>query len=301
MGREVKRVEWDFAWPLHKVWGGFLKPSYLREEKCMMCDGGGWSPYAQNLQDRWYGNAPFDPSETGSAPFTPETPQIRARAERHVSRSPSFYRHFGNDVDVVGREAWRLCVLFNGAWSHHLSQRDVDVLVAAGRLRDFTHTWTRGIGWEPIEPAPVVTAEQVNLWSLGGLAHDSVNCWTVVKAACKRAKQRSTCRYCNGRGTVEKYPGQRAQAKAWEPTPPLPGDSWQLWETVSEGSPVSPVFDTAEELATWMSHNPIRNERISKADALAWILDGGWAPSFVAGPNGVQDGVTFMAQNPTES
>ena len=32
--------------------------------------------------------------------------------------------------------------------------------------------------------------------------------------------------------------------------PPL-GDGYQLWETTSEGSPISPVFKTIEELAKW--------------------------------------------------
>ena len=47
------------------------------------------------------------------------------------------------------------------------------------------------------------------------------------------------------------YPGQRAEAEAWEPTDPPTGDGWQLWETTSEGSPSSPVFATAEALADW--------------------------------------------------
>ncbi len=36
---------------------------------------------------------------------------------------------------------------------------------------------------------------------------------------------------------------------------PPEGSGWQMWETVSEGSPVSPVFETAEELARWLADN----------------------------------------------
>lgn len=32
--------------------------------------------------------------------------------------------------------------------------------------------------------------------------------------------------------------------------PPM-GDGYQLWETTTEGSPISPVFVTLEELAEW--------------------------------------------------
>lgn len=36
---------------------------------------------------------------------------------------------------------------------------------------------------------------------------------------------------------------------------PPEGDGYQLWETTSEGSPVSPVFKTVEELAEWCEEN----------------------------------------------
>ena len=38
-------------------------------------------------------------------------------------------------------------------------------------------------------------------------------------------------------------------------TEPPKGNGYQLWETVSEGSPSSPVFKTAEELAKWCETN----------------------------------------------
>ena len=36
---------------------------------------------------------------------------------------------------------------------------------------------------------------------------------------------------------------------------PPSGPGWQLWETTSAGSPVSPVFATPEELAEWCESN----------------------------------------------
>lgn len=66
-------------------------------------------------------------------------------------------------------------------------------------------------------------------------------------------KDWGTCPTCKGYGSVEKYPGQRAEAEAWEYVEPPTGDGWQMWETASEGSPMSPVFATAEELARWLA------------------------------------------------
>lgn len=61
------------------------------------------------------------------------------------------------------------------------------------------------------------------------------------------------CPTCDGYGSVEHYRGQRAEAEAWESTEPPTGDGWQMWETTSEGSPMSPVFATADELAQWLA------------------------------------------------
>lgn len=63
------------------------------------------------------------------------------------------------------------------------------------------------------------------------------------------------CPDCAGHGSTERYPGQRSEAEEWEPTGPPTGDGWQMWETTSEGSPISPVFETAETLADWLAEN----------------------------------------------
>ncbi len=291
MGREIKRVPLDFDWEQDKVWHGFLMPDSLSEEQCAACNGSGYSTYAKNLQDRWYGYVPFDPAETGSDRLTASTPAVRAFAERNVTRSPEFY---GRGEHAIVREAERLCELWNSQWSHHLHQDDVDALVAGRRLMDFTHTWVTGDGWKPIDPAPIVTAAQINEWSLSGLGHDAINCMMVVNAACERAGESATCPACQGHGGVERYPGQRAEAEAWTKTEPPAGNGWQLWETVSEGSPISPVFATSDELAAWMS-NPERGSRWVPPAVAAKFIKAGWAPSFASTPEtGLVSGVEFV-------
>jgi hypothetical protein len=293
MGREVRRVALDFDHPMRVTWPGFLMPESLREKPCGVCDGSGYSGYARLQQARWYGYVPFDPAETGSTPLTPDTPAVRAFAERQIARSPQYY---GTGELAIVREAWRLCGLWNAQWCHHLHQDDVDALIEGDRLWDFTRTLAGGNGWQRIEPSPVVTAEQVNLWSLGGLGHDSINCSIVVQAKCERDGQPLLCDSCEGQGSHERYPGQRAEAEAWEPTGPPEGEGWQLWETVSEGSPISPVFAAAEELATWMTQNKCTvNGPVRPFEAALRFVKAGWAPSFVSTPErGFEDGVSFI-------
>ncbi|WP_053638203.1 hypothetical protein [Streptomyces sp. NRRL F-4707] len=277
----------DFDWPLNKVWEGFLSPDRFDGTPCPDCENG-YSPQAQNLYDLWYGKLPFDPASTGSTPWRHDSPAVRAFAERNLSNAPDFY---GTGDAALTREAQRLADLFNAGWSHHLSQDDVDALVAGGRLYDFTHYVVPGKGWQPKVPPVMPTAAEVNEWSLGGMGHDSINAHVVIKARCEREGVADTCPTCKGHASLERYEGQRAEAEAWEPTEPPTGDGWQLWETVSEGSPVSPVFATADELAGWMS-DPERGNRWVPGDVARKFIEDGWAPTGVVTPGrGYQSGV----------
>lgn len=295
MGRTVRRVPLDFDWPLDKVWHGFLMPDRFDENKCPDCKNG-YSPQAQNLHDLWYGNLPFDPESTGSTPLTHDTPAVRAFAERNIRSAPEFY---GSGEGAIVREGQRLAALFNGMWCHHLNQDDVDALIAGGRLWNFTRTIGPD-GWEKIEPPVTPTAAQVNEWSLSGMSHDGINASVVVRARCEREGADVLCQTCQGHSSTEVYPGQRAEAEAWEPTEPPAGDGWQLWETVSDGSPFSPVFPTSGALAMWMSE-PERGEDWVPADVAARFIQEGWAPSGVSGPDivGVVSGVEAVGTRET--
>lgn len=277
MGREIKRVPLDFDWPLKQVWHGFLNPLYAAEP-CSVCDGDGSSPEARRLKNQWYGYEPFSPEDRDSTPFTPDTFVVRSLAERNVKRSPEYY---GSGAWAVEREARRLCEHFNSSWSYHLNQGDVDALVEAGRLYDFTHEWRPGEGWTPRFLAVNPTPQEVNEWSLSGLGHDSINQWIVVEAECKRLGVPAFCAACAGQGDV--WPSKDAEAayEAWERAEPPAGEGWQLWETVSEGSPISPVFATSEELVWHL----VINEGHSESSARAFVASG-WAPSGISTPDG---------------
>ena len=299
MGREIRRVPLDFNWPIGEVWKGYLMPDSLHGEQCLLCDGSGWSPVARVLQDRWYGYIAFNPTETGSEPFTPEMPLVKEVIGAKVKRDLSGY-YVNSTWNTLERaiqvESVRMCEHWNRAWSHHLAQEDVDALIEGSRLHDFTHTWSKANRWQPIEPAPVITAKQVNDWSIDGFGHDSVNKWVVVEAACARRDVSSTCSFCEGHGSVEKYWGQRAGADAWLREDPPTGEGWQLWETTTEGSPKSPVFATGDDLAVWMSQNPcgFAGHVFDLQVAMEFVHGDGWAPSMIGNDKGIMDGVTAL-------
>jgi hypothetical protein len=142
--------------------------------------------------DQWYGNAPFDPVAYGAVP-------IRSDHQAIISLAARIWNGRDYRTNSVRMEQHRLFELFRKQWSHHLIQADVDALIADNRLYDLTHTFIAGQGWKPIVPAPAITAEMVNDWSLRSpMGHDSINMSVCVRARCKREGVPYECQTCGG-------------------------------------------------------------------------------------------------------
>jgi hypothetical protein len=289
MGRELKRVPLDFDHPMNEVWIGYVNPHYVAVP-CEHCAGSGSSPEARHMQAQWYGNAvAFKPEDRGSQPFTAQHAAVRAVAERNIRQAPEFY---GHGEIAISREAARLAAHFNRGWCHHLNADDVAALVEGGRLHDFTSEFQPGTGWVKRDPMPEITPEQVNDWSLSGFGHDSINQWIVVKAECARRGVAYVCAHCDGAGDLWPSPEAEATYEDWTKTEPPVGDGYQIWETVSEGSPISPVFSTPEDLAKHMATTSWGADKgTSYEQWLAFIKAPGWAPSLIADELGVRTGV----------
>lgn len=311
MGREVKRVPVGWDWPLNKVWSGYTRTeeefARFEEDDCPNCERG-YTPRANYLHDLWYGKVPFRPEDNGSVPLTAETPAVRAFAERNVTRderSLSFY--VGNQREAyfiqsaIEREAQRLVELWNGMLAHHLNEDDVAALRATDQMpRGLTHRFDPNADprWQRIEPEPVITAAQLNEDRItAGLFSDNVSVYEFIEARCAAEGVASTCPTCDGHGSLERFPGQREEEEAWERTEPPTGEGWQLWETVSEGSPISPAFATAEELAQWMASpaytwGAARPMAISTARAFVGI--GSSLGTFVQDAGGIHEGADYV-------
>lgn len=176
-------------------------------------------------------------------------------------------------------------------WCDKLTQDEVDALVAEGRLYDFTHVWERGSGWQPIVPQPVVTAQMVNEWSRGGSGHDAINRMICVEIRARRLGVFGYCMACDGQGEIWFSEKVRQLHDEWdekERYEPPSGEGWQVWETVSEGSPVTPVFASKKELADHLanvgdSSDIRRGEGGWGREAADSFVSRAWAPSMVNG------------------
>lgn len=233
MGRELKRVALNFDHPLNKTWPGYLNPHERKQVQCPTCGGDGSSPAGKLLQSLWY---------------------------KHLHYEAHILLHTHHYPDALVDFAWTILRSREG-WSHQIDEGDVAALVEADRLWDFTRRprtpeqakqATNGGGyWLRESNGYTPTPAEVNAWSHDRLGHDSINAWICFRARAARYDLGTYCADCAGEGVV---PNEELQARidAWEATEPPTGGGWQVWENVSEGSPVSPVFATSAEIVAWL-------------------------------------------------
>lgn len=102
------------------------------------------------------------------------------------------------------------------AWNDKITQDEVQALVNAGRLFDFTHTCNPGEGWVKRDPPVVPTADEVNAWQRGrGLGHDAINRGILVEARAKRLGVWGYCPKCEGHGHVFTEPAAKLGLVLW--------------------------------------------------------------------------------------
>ena len=302
MGRIVRRVASDFQWPLNIPYKGFLRSSEHRGLTCASCGGDGSSPVARELSARWWGHVPFDPSEKGSEPYTPDMPEILEYTTIKIMDARAFYDDYlGSTGDeTIRREAARLCTLWNSGWAHHLSQEEVDILLADDQiLQGLTHRFcSQERRWVRIDREPP-SQREVNIWGLGlkgGLTQ--VPEYAIHKAEAERRGTTLLCETCGGDGETFRDEAHRLACENWEPTPPPEGDAWQLWETVSEGSPITPPCASAEALARLLAHEDrLREEGMGYDAWLRFIRGSGFSVTVTTFAGAVVGGHVAAAQN----
>ena len=95
-------------------------------------------------------------------------------------------------------------------------------------------------------------------------------------------------------GDYSKWDGARPSGDRYMPDwPDSERTHLQMYETCSEGTPISPVFATPEELARWCADNGASAFGSMTASYEAWlrIARGGFAPSMVMTGDVMESGV----------
>jgi len=108
---------------------------------------------------------------------------------------------------------------------------------------------------------------------------------------------------------IPKDPDMNYSYERWEGTCPEESEympDWpdeerthlQMYETCTEGTPISPVMKTPEELARWLTDNNASAFGYMTATYEQWLATAraGWAPSAVLDNRGFRSGVAIMAE-----
>lgn len=231
MGREVRRVQAGFDWPLKKTWHGFLNPHY---KKCPDCRNG------------------------------------HTVAREYLERIVSLLLMADDDAQSGRQHPYFSSFMFTDKTAEPELMREI--------------------------VRPLVGEDHYDTRTFG---HDAINNWRAVSAALKAfglPDGWGVCVTCDGHALD---PAQREAYESWEETEPPTGDAWQMWETTSEGSPISPPCDSPEALADWLATNNASSNGASTATYGQWlrmIRGPGFAPSMIARDGVIQSGVEAVGK-----
>jgi len=245
MSRKLMRVAMNFSWPLKKTWKGYLNPFWEERKNCSPCEGTGYSPDGRFLNDLWYRHISWNMFGNwygSNILAVPDSGRLR-----HMG--------WGEDVIANIERARKFGFKILAHWNDKLDQEDINLLVEKGRLIDFTHTWTKGKGWKKKNPLVIPTPDEVAVWQANSAGHDAINQGVCVEGRCKRLGIKYLCADCKGHGYTWPDPEVEKKYDDWKPEDPPAGEGYQLWEDTSEGSPISPVFKTLDELCEWAAKN----------------------------------------------
>ena len=103
--------------------------------------------------------------------------------------------------------------------------------------------------------------------------------------------------------SYEEWEGPRPVADEYMPEfPDHERTHWQMYETTSEGTPISPVMESPEALAKWLADSGASSFGSRTATYEQWlrVARGGWAPSAVVAGGEIVSGVEGLCADPGE-
>jgi hypothetical protein len=187
--------------------------------------------------------------------YNPETQKLAVSFYDTENYEVTWYyrRENGHAVEVIATDDCE-------RWCDKILQEELDTLIALGIVN------------------PDTTLDRVRKDFSGASRGELIEC------RARRLGVYGVCPSCNGTGIEWETKAHKILSDRWEEIPPPTGEGWQVWETVSLGSPITPVFATPEELIEELATNGTawRKDAYSKESATAFVKsESGWVPSMM--------------------
>lgn len=288
--RTLKRVPLDFQWPLHKVWKGYINP-FPGPKTCKICNGSGYNPATRQIADYFYDLEGYGIRWRYDYGFAPDGTLTDRPPWRIIGWTRAWHNRITQDevealvahgrlmdfTHLLGDDGWKLKKWdTKGFWCPKCHE-------AVPQLSPEHHTGyctkcNRKMNLLEGNDIRLHTpsADKVNSWEdRGGIGgHDGINRWILIEARAKRLGAFGKCPKCKGRGETKLPRKMKKRYKKWKEYEPPTGKGYQLWETTTEGSPISPVFANAEKLAKWSVKNAtiFGNEKTSYENWLTMFI-----------------------------
>ncbi len=109
--------------------------------------------------------------------------------------------------------------------------------------------------WVPCEKPELPSVELLKKYFNSALSGSGSVYYCAKEKAKKEGWAIGKCECCSGEGHVWPSKEVKNQYDNWTESEPPAGEGFQLWETTSEGSPTSPVFETLDALCEYAAEN----------------------------------------------
>lgn len=174
------------------------------------------------------------------------------------------------------------------------------ILVTANDARrGECHPWTHKI---PLSPDAPPSEDMLELSEgLAGrpcdfMGHDAIDRWNATKAIIEAAgldpEEWGICDTCGGNAI---HPDDQGKQEGWERTDPPTGEGWQVWETVSEGAPITPVCGDKEAMIEHLAAHGTEWDDPFPRERAETFVDAQWTPSMIMSPeHGVEKGTEAL-------
>lgn len=282
MGRYLMRVPLGFDAPINEPWSGYLNPYQELASECAHCKGTGFGPRALEIESQFYGNSPIEKRWAGN-------PYPTCTTNKHLKdlayANAVYYTTSGKYLGSVRceqdksfetqyeREQQRLNSIKASCLSMRLGVEEVlAYLETDSGLKKFFELKrfdSMQADMVPRGDVEFTALEFAHFLAAAPLTGGSGYLYFLQKYICEKEKVPLECAHCKGEGSFITKANQHL-VEQWTRIEPPKGEGYQMWQSVSDG-PISPVFQSARELARYCAQNPWGADKHNPPSEQDWI------------------------------